>query len=376
MDSSATLLRQFVARLLEREGMLVEEAEPEGLEFIASPRLQEALKVPEFGRFGFAEELPEGAQRIQLESDWLERFARVLEGRGRTLRRVLNLPLPALASPDKAAEQALVLPNAVYRVAGAAPAWTRCSILTFRYAAISDEMREGVFQIGINLSTGCLLDGLVDRLLEEGSALESPQDGEVPPEADLPPSWSEARLHQVIAKALPQRLRRELTPFINGMQRRLERDLERVYAYYQALRLESLNRLRKQGGEDPRQQLRLEAIAREYLSKVADLKQKYAMRIDIELAQTLELEMPVQRLELLIKRRKRERRFSLDWNPLARKLEPLPCEHGYSPETARLVCDDALHFVSPAAHGPCARCGKEYCRACHPRSCPRCTKGA
>ncbi len=73
--------------------------------------------------------------------------------------------------------------------------------------------------------------------------------------------------------------------------------------------------------------------------------------------QTLELIMLVQRFGVLIRRRKGERLFPLDWNPLARKLEQAPCEYSYTWEHPREVCDDALHLIKPAAHGPCAHCG-------------------
>ena len=88
--------------------------------------------------------------------------------------------------------------------------------------------------------------------------------------------------------------------------------------------------------------------------------------------QTLELVMPVHRLTVQIRRRKAERVMALDWNPLARRLEPPPCEAGWSSERPRLVCDDALHLVAPSGLAPCSGCGRAYCRACHPRHCPKC----
>jgi hypothetical protein len=117
---------------------------------------------------------------------------------------------------------------------------------------------------------------------------------------------------------------------------------------------------------------RLEAIAREYRAKVADVRQKYAMTVEAEWLQSLQLVMPVQRVTIRLKRRKRERLFTLDWNPLARQLEPLPCEYSYTPERPRELCDDALHIVSLPAHGPCPACHRAFCRACHPTVCPRC----
>ena len=121
-----------------------------------------------------------------------------------------------------------------------------------------------------------------------------------------------------------------------------------------------------------RERQRVASIAREYQAKVADLRQKYAMSVTVEWRQTLELVMPVQRLLLQVRRRKGERLITLDWNPLARKLERFPCEYSYADTGPRLVCDDRLHLVVPEAHGACGGCGKSYCRACHFGRCPKC----
>ncbi|HLE62576.1 MAG TPA: hypothetical protein VI750_05545, partial [Pyrinomonadaceae bacterium] len=124
---------------------------------------------------------------------------------------------------------------------------------------------------------------------------------------------------------------------------------------------------------EARERLRLESINREYRSKVEDLRQKYSVRVDVALSQSVELIMPVQRFELVIKRRKARRQLHLDWNPLLRRLDLPPCESSFTTDAARMVCDDRLHIVSPSAHGPCANCQKAYCRACHPRKCPKCS---
>ena len=131
----------------------------------------------------------------------------------------------------------------------------------------------------------------------------------------------------------------------------------------------------KQQAEQARERLRLEAIAREYEAKIEDVRQKYAMKVEWQWVQTLELVMPVQRLTLRLRRRKGERVFALDWNPVARKLEQLPCEYSYTWERPREMCDEALHLISPAAHAPCPACAKPFCRACHQVKCPCCGRG-
>ena len=85
-------MQGFVADLLRHEGALVEAVEPEGLEVLAPPPVQQALGLGELSRLGFGGTLPPGAQRVGLEGDWLGRFAQVLGPQGRWTRRVLSAP--------------------------------------------------------------------------------------------------------------------------------------------------------------------------------------------------------------------------------------------------------------------------------------------
>ncbi len=373
-------LQQFCARLLEASGAEVEAIAPEGLEVLSPTPVQQALALPEWARLGFGVELPDGAQRVTLESQMMERVSALLGEHGRHTRRTLAPSNPWLDSPQQILDQTLDLPNATYRLDGVAPAWTCYEILSFRYTAISDEKRDGILQFGFNRANGATLDGMLLELLAGANAPASPS---LSPTPDTPPlPWERPQFTAMLERTLPLRLRHHLASFFNGMSRRQERDLLRLFSYHQDLRRETATRLaalaargeltEKQQAEQARERQRLEAIAREYQAKVADVRQKYAMKLELAWLQTLELVMPTQRFTVRIKRRKGERLFTLDWNPLARKLEQLPCEYSYTWERPREVCDDALHLVSPAAHGPCLACGKAFCRACHPARCPKC----
>jgi hypothetical protein len=253
------------------------------------------------------------------------------------------------------------------------PCWTRYVILDFRYSAVSDEKRDGVLRLGVNLATGALPDAVLDQLAPwlsaDGAAAALPAD------ADLPPDWQRDRLLELVDRALRPRLDTVLEPFVKVLRRRLDRDQERLYAYHNDLHREAARRqLQFAAGETGRQreEQRIEAIRREYQAKLDDLSRQYAMRVAVEWVQTLELVMAVQRFTVQIRRRKAERVVQLDWNPLARRLETPACESSNSTDRPRLVCDDALHLVRADGLAPCAGCGKAFCRACHRERCPRC----
>ena len=366
-------LQSFVADLLTAEGALVEPIEPEGLDVLAMPAVQAALGVPEMCRLGFGTTLPSDAQRVGLETDWLDRFARLLGERGRWSRRILRPELRALSDPERMLGHELLLDNATFRLVGVTPAWTSYLILDFHYSAVSDDKRDGVLRLGVNQATGALPDAVLDAVapwLEGDDAVPARPDA-----AELPPAWHRQRVLDLVAHALPARLDTALAPFVKGLQRRLSREQDRLYEYhddlYQAASRRAVGLAEADPGR-PREELRIAAIAREYQAKLDDLARQYAMRVTVAWTQTLVLEMPVQRFEVQIRRRKAERTILLDWNPLARRLESPVCEFSFSAERPRLACDDAVHLVTRAGLGPCTGCGKPFCRACHQGTCPKC----
>jgi hypothetical protein len=365
-------MQEFVAALLLQEGALVEAIEPEGLEVIAPPLVRQMLDVPELCRLGFGATLPSGAKRIGFETDWLDRFGRAVGDRGRWTRRVLRPEVRAPSDPARVLGHELVLENATFRLLGVTPAWTRYLALDFRFAAVSNEKREGLLRLCVNQATEAMPEALVDHLPPWIDGDESPA---VPD--DLPPAWERGRVIDLVATALPSRLNTALAPFVRGLHRRIGRDQDRLHAYHEELHREAMRRLSAMHEDDPgrsREQQRISAIGREYKAKTDDLVRQYALRITADWIQTLELVMPVQRFEVKIRRRKAERVIWLDWNPFTRRLESPVCESSRSAGRPRLVCDDAVHLVAAAGLAPCINCNKPYCRACHREGCPKCMR--
>jgi hypothetical protein len=369
-------MRGFVAALLAEDGGLVEPIEPDGLEVLTTPSIQNALGVGELCRLGFGATLPNGAVRVGIEADWLSRLERVVGARGRWNRRLL-VP-PGRNAPDAAAVLArtLVLENATAKLVSAVPAWTRILVLDFRVTAMSDEKREGTCRLALNLATGAMAEWRTESLgsLSEQEDLAAlPAD--VPDDLALPQDWEAARVIERLRRALPWRVEAHLAPFVTGLQRRLSRDLDRLHSYHNDLHHEALRRsVQAREGEvaAEREMMRVEAIGREYRAKLSDLSRKYALRISAEWVQTQEVIVSVQRLTVQIRRRKAERALIMDWNTHLRCLEPALCEASFSTELPRLVCDAALHLVAASGLAPCEACGRTYCRACHPDKCEKC----
>jgi hypothetical protein len=376
-------LRDFVAELLDSEGAAVDPIEPDGIEVLAPEALSAAMGWPEFARLGFGATLPVGAIPIRLEGDWLGRFGAVLGERGRFVERqlVVSDRLAPPSDPQRVLDRALNLPNAVWRLQDAKPAWTRCLLLAFRFTALSDEKRDGLIWIGFNQGTGALMDG--DMLGRLRAVLANAPDWQFPePETRLAAGlgWDAATLAARLEAPAAHEVRRELESFLNAMRRRLDRDRERIHSYFDDLRRGAQMKLAALGsasGEKPeaerkRETMRIAAIEREYAAKLDDLRSNYALRVTVEWVQGLMLFAPVHRYSVVVKRRKGERAIHIDWHPAIRMIEPPPCDWGAGAGRARLVCDDQLHLTDLDGQAPCQSCGKPWCRACSPARCPRC----
>ena len=375
-------LRDFVSEVLEMEGSAVEAVEPDGLEVLAPGPLRTAMGWPELVRLGFGAELPAGATAVGFEGDWLDRFGALLGDRGRWAERqfVLPGPPPRIHDPARLLDHAIEFPNAVWRLQEVSAAWTRCLLLAFRYTAISDEKREGLVWLAFNQGTGAVIDAFAPRLR---SLLAADAEWQVPdPEVRRAagPAWDASVLDGRVKPLIKHSVRNEVEPFLRTMRRRLDRDRNRIHQYHSDLHLLAQKKLAALAGsagekaenDRKREMLRVAAIEREYAAKLGDLRHNYALRVSVEWVQGLELFVPVQRFQVLVKRRKGEKLMRLDWHPAVRLMEPPPSDWGLGIGRSRLVCDDQLHITDPAGQSPCPSCGRAWCRACHPTACPRC----
>ena len=374
-------LRDFVADLLERKGAAIEALGPDGLELLAPEPVRKAMGWPELAHLGFGTERTDGAIPIGLEGDWLDRFGALLADEGRRSEREVRPPaaVPAPSDPERVLEPAIDLPNAVWRFQGMSATCTRCLMLGFRYTAVSDEKREGLIWLGFNLGTGAVVSDILARLRPALAQMADWQAPERATRSAVGSGWSAARLEARLRPLLDRQVRDSMEPFLRAKRRRLGRDRNRVHAYHDDLRSASLKRLAALAGaqgdraeaDRRRETLRVAAIEREYRAKLDDLRHNYALRVTVEWVQALDLYVPVQRFDVLIRRRKGERVIQLDWHPLVKTAELPPCEAGLGLHRVRVVCDDKLHLTEPAGQAPCPSCGKPFCRACY-SACSRC----
>jgi hypothetical protein len=372
-------LRDILARTLAAQGALVEEIQPDGLEIFAPKQVQEALELAEWSRVGFGTVLPEEAVRVSVESGWAQRLLRLpgLRGKYATYDLPFGSPSQTALELERELGRAFVLENATFRLKDVAQALSYYFLLVFQVTSTSDDKREDILFLCINESNGSMAGHLISPLLAKLRE-EKRSTTAVPVQVELPLSLSGQRLRELARRMLPGVIRARLVPFLAGMERRMSRDLERLHAYYSDLRSETAARLedrKRKGGNSQAaeaEQVRLQAIEREYDAKVADLDRKYAVSIEAKLTQVVRARLPVLRADLVLLRRKGVRKLQIDWNALARGFDQIVCEACFGTPRIFRVCDDKLHCVCSACMTACPACAKEYCRACHPARCPKC----
>ena len=365
-------LMDILARTLVAQGALVEPIHPDGLEIFAPPHIQEALALPEWSRVGFGTALPEQAVRVSFEAEWAQRLMRLLGERGTYFAFDLRSSASPAAAEDleRDLSRAFVLENATFRFREVTPARGCYFLLVFGVTSISDDKREDTLYLCLNEMNGAAVDRLISPLLSMLRAdLQSAPCGLT--QVELPLALSARRIRERANRLLPVRIRAKVAPFLVGMERRMSRDLERLHAYYSDLRLETVRRIesKKRKGEEPEvvaaEQMRMQAIEREYQAKVVDLDRKYAMSVDVRLTQAVRAQLPVMRVELFLLRRKGIRKLFMDWNPMSKGFDMPPCESCFDAPRTFHVCDDKLHLICSTCMAACPGCAKESCRACH-----------
>ena len=367
-------LPEVIAEILEFRGAVVEKSGNDGLDVIASPELTNILGVPEYHRLSFTggngakDTLP-----ASYDSDYFRCLERLFTDVGR--RASVTLAAPAVR-PERIAEtlaDRLPLTNATFRLERIEVMPVSYFLVYFRYTALSDDRHDGMFSVLVNPLNASIalledaLEGLIARI------------GPPAPDEEL----SAAEVMKIIGlahRAAQGMVRDRLTDFIRSAERRLNRDVKRVYEYYETLKEEIDRRIRKkmapgEGSQDSPETANLEeieplrrkqeAVTAEREWKIRDLIAKYALVIQNNPLCVLRIQATVPVFFIALKRRLSSRPFQLTYNPLLKRVDALPCESCAHPSYggAYTICDDNLHII-------CNRCmtatsGRPVCPVCN-----------
>ncbi|MEW6218681.1 MAG: hypothetical protein AB1634_03990 [Thermodesulfobacteriota bacterium] len=345
-------LAGFVATFLEQQGAVVER-QPDSLEAILPAALATTLGTSEHLQLAEGAGAGLGFGSLLLERLVTEALAGLPVAGCR-----LSFEYVKTQGFDRLVAEQLFLSRAKGQVKGQARALGQYLWLTARYLAASDEQREGQVSVLANLETGVPVPDMAERLLQ------TPKDYVLEPG---PTAWTAGRLDRllpILDRRIHQAVTAAIEPFVASMTRRLHRDLASLKEYYTSLGREMTRGLARAGLSDALRQDRqakIEALPQELARKEEDLVKKYSLRVAVQPAAVMLIQMPVARVlyEVAVGRAKKD--LSLTYNPLTKALEPVACEGCGGGLTRGQLCP-AMHLLCPACGPRCPRCAGDPAR--------------
>jgi hypothetical protein len=281
--------------------------------------------------------------------------------------RTASVRMPALSSRKQSGlnpRRYFSFPNATFKEKGDHESWLDYWLWSFDVAAEADERREEVHHICVS-SSGVGCPELPELILHQASAWE--------PLQVKASEFSDGKLETLFMVACDRAFRQvdeSITEFKETITRHHVRDIRRIETYFQDLSSEMEQEIRRRQLKGADLEIRREKInqlASEKSRKLSALKDKYKLRLTLRPLALLLARLPVRRCDLLVKRRKGQRRLNLVYNLLSRRFDPIACEACGADTYTIGFCDDALHVLCPACMSIYTNRKKcPHCRGKHP----------
>ncbi len=367
-------LPEVISNILTLYGGIVSPADGGELDYLAPKELSEKLYIPEYGKIGFTHD----SSSLEIihgyyDSELFRSIEKFFSAKGK-----MSVAIAAPFNPNeekllKIAPSAISFFNATFRIQSVKQGKIPYVLVFFKYQALSDDKKEGLCSILVNTLTASTMPVNEDMSYHIMNNVENFK-------ADAACiKTAAAGIIQSAYSAGCAVVKEKLKDFTKSLERRLNRDIKRVYEYYGTLKKEAEKYMEKNEGKIDNDEIKkardkLTAIETEQKWKIQDLVSKYVLKISLEPLLMIHIETQSTVLGIDIKRRDAVRAFPLTYNSFLKRLDPLPCEACFYPQGAYYVCDEHLHLVCARCFKVCAYCGKKYCAACFKGGCPKCGK--
>jgi hypothetical protein len=355
-------------------GAILEKTGETSLEFLAPEAFARKIGIPEHGQLTF-EYSQSGGNAVYAfyDSDFFKSLGEMLSENNRFAVARHPSTVTSVEKLSKNVPERTTFLNAISRYDTVERRTIGYLLVYFKYVALSDEKREGLLPLLINelnYSVAAYDQGL-GALLNQLRGADRQTGGTANVSMDT--------LEHAHAAA-SEIVRERVGDFVKSLDRRLNRDVKRIYEYYETLKQEAERLIEKKGrvaGDSEDDQItkllpKISAIETERQWKIQDLISKYALKIRLDPVLVLRITTEVPVFWIHIKRRLLTREFPFTYNPLLRQFDGLPCEACFYPQGGHYVCDEKLHILCAKCFKTCPQCNRQYCGACHKNGCPRC----
>lgn len=302
------------------------------------------LKLPESATIATQANIPDSLF-VSYHSELVQQFSALLGQRGSVSAIAIQYEGYLKSTGfEKQMLQTLRPQNGLIRLLEAKTATTRYLWCHIAYTAEADEKRVGMVSFMINELTRVTPIEIGDALFWKSDQLP----------VENPEAISERSLHELtplIERIADQQVKVNLENWQMKLGRAKARDEERLNSYYGTMGKEIENRMRSRLGQDDKDRdlARLTATNQELGRKLADLQERYALKVEASLYSVLVIELPTVHLECELVRKKIKRNITAVWNPFTKVIEPLCCERTGIPVEEFYLDDSAAQIVAPGA---------------------------
>jgi hypothetical protein len=377
----ATNLEKFVLNYLNLHNALVERPRYGIVEALLPEEEAQQLACDSYLRLTFSDEIAEAESEIThltISHPLMERMIERARTEGQTTRRAIHpgrLQKPKLFELIK---EKFFLPNAwvsEIRDAVTHPQRHYYVHFNFKIAFVSDEKQEELSSIWMDLNRGIPAPALDDPqtaviFVDESQAGENDPAMPTAPllwAADLDPLGKEAlqALLERAAQSVTSQLGERLRQLKVRSARLLELDLARLNAFYDETERDLERRISRSQDETRIENLRskLAFAQADRGRKLADVQEKYRLRVNVELLNAALVVQPKVALRVQVENRYRKMDHTFIWDPVLHELEMPLCAVCQKPFRRLHLCTNG-HLMCDAHTHNCDLCKREYCTLC------------
>jgi hypothetical protein len=373
-------LETFVLGYLQEAGGIVEPPAYGVYEALLPDAAAARWGVPAYLQLAFTGDDQDGLTRLGYNHPLVEQIVQEAHGRSASTRLYTNDLRLDKSGVDELAVKSWVILNArTQLLKQSTMARVRSTYVRFNFKAaiLSDEKQERLVSVLMDVHSGSRVAN--SEAIESSATAVSPETtlASLP---DAPIRWQpkggpklKAPLAETTLTALLDRAQtavlQEMQTELAALQKRVARfrqlDEARLTNYYDTLakdlqtRLQTASADRRAGLQD-----KLTAVQTERRHKLADLAERYQVRIHLTLLNLLVIQQPKLIQPVQIANRSTQVSAYAVWDPLLRQLEPLHCQVCGQPGQRLYLCHNG-HLAHESCLAPaCIDCKRVFCHDC------------
>ncbi len=380
-DADVAKIRGFVTKCLESVGALVEFPAYNYAEVLLPDEFAWQFDGESYFNLSFDFDVAqrhEDSEFVTYGSYFLDRVTDLATQRGLTCKRhILDENAEIRSLPQKMRGK-ISFRNCRSTFLANAPMIYHYMLLNFKVSYISDERKDRIVRILVNLNTGHVDNNMlkaVDSAIFTDSSHTSYAVEEMRSIDDA---------YQAATNALEEQIQPTIHELNGRIGARMNDEKKRIVEYYDQIdselnlkRDKLIESEKKDGVKSIDDKLRLSEIERQ--RRLNEIEEKNALKVSVMLFSASLISQTKIRNRYSVKRGKIERSVYVVWNPILNDVDPLACEVCNSEtveielcSNSHLGCHRCVRVCSVCMTRLCTKCGMTECAVCGDPLCDDC----